>query len=358
MKIVIFAGGSGTRFWPLSRKIIPKQFKKIFNGKSTLQLAVERVEKNFGIENIYVSTNEKYASLVKDQVPQIPTANIVSEPERRDVAAAVGYNFVRLQKLGYSGPVAILWSDHLMKNPANLVSILKDGAKLIRENPKRLVFVGEKPRYPENNLGWIHIGKQISKNLYKYVEWYYKPPLEKCKKMFESKEWVWNPGYWIVDLDFVVGLYKKFTPEMYKKLMKIQKAVGTVDETHTLRKVYPTLEALHFDNAIAEKVPANQAIVLVANMGWSDPGSLYALKEALVGNNGKNFNSGTVYNLGTSDSILINEEQNKILATIGLKDMAVVNTEDAIIVVHKDNVLEISALVKKLEEDPEFRKFV
>ena len=358
MKIVIFAGGSGTRFWPLSRKIIPKQFKRIFDGKSTLQLAVERVEKTFGIENIYISTNEKYTSLVKDQIPQIPTANIVGEPERRDVAAAIGYNLIRLQKLGYSGSVAILWSDHLMKNPKNFVSVLKSGEKLIKENPKQLVFVGEKPRYAENNLGWIHIGKQISQDLYKYVEWYYKPPLEKCKKMFKSGEWVWNPGYWIVDLDFVVGLYKKHMPGMYKKLMQIQKAVGTTEEAHVLRKIYPTLEPIHFDNAIVEKVPAEQAVVLVANMGWSDPGSLYALKEALVGNGGKNFNSGMVYDLNTTDSLLINEEKNKVLATIGLKNMVVVNTEDALIVVHKDNVLEISDLIKKLEEDDELKKFV
>jgi len=358
MKIIIFAGGSGTRLWPLSRKIIPKQFKKIFDGKSTIQLAVDRIEPEFGIENIYISTNENYSSLVKDQIPQIPTANIIGEPEKRNVAPAIGYNFMRLQKLGYSGPVAILWSDHLMKRPESLVSTLRKGEKLVKENPRRLAFVGEKPRYAENNLGWIHIGKELSKGVHEYVEWHYKPPLDKCKKMFESGDWVWNPGYWVVDLDFVISLYKKLTPEMYKGLKEIQDSVGTTQETSTLRKIYPTLEAVHFDNAIVEKVPAEQAVVMIADMGWSDPGTLYALKEALVGGGAENYESGNVLSKETKDSLIINEQGNKMIAILGLEGTVVVNTEDVLMVVDKDRVQEITEFIEELEKDPELSKFV
>lgn len=358
MKIVIFAGGAGTRLWPLSRKKLPKQFKKIFDGKSTLQMAVERIEKTFGTNNIYISTNEGYVSLVKDQVPQVPASNIVGEPVKRDLAAAIGYNFIRLRKKGYHGPVAILWADHLMKNVSDFIDVLRKGELLINENPRRFVFIGERPRYAENNLGWIHLGGKNPDGSFIYKDWIYKPSVEKCNQMFASGEWVWNPGYFIVDLDFVLELYEEYQPKMYSKLREIEEAVGTVDETEVLSEVYPDMEAIHFDNAIVEKVPSDQAVVLKTDMGWADPGTLYALKEALVGNNGKNLSKGITYEMNTSDSVVINEEKDKLLATIGLRDMIVVNTDDALLVLHKDDVVNISDLVKKLAEDDRLREYI
>jgi len=358
MKMLIFAGGAGTRLWPLSRKELPKQFKKIFDGKSTIQLAVERIEKTFGTNNIYISTNENYVSIVKAQVPQINASNIIGEPCKRDLAAAIGYNFIRLRKKGYSGPVSILWADHLMENVQNFIEVLRKGELLVNEDPNRLVFVGETARYAENNLGWIHLGRKIKENAYEYKGWVYKPSVKECQKMFNSKEWVWNPGYFVVDLNFVLNLYQKFLPIMYSQLLEIEKALGTVDENRVLEKIYPTLEEESFDKAIIEKIELNQAIVLKTQMGWADPGTLYALKEAIVGNDGENYEKGLTYNVETKDSVVINEEKEKLLATIGLNNMVIVNTEDVLLVVHKDNVVKISDLVKQLEKDKKLKGFI
>lgn len=358
MKIIIFAGGSGTRLWPLSRKNLPKQFKKMFDGKSTIQMAVDRIEKPFGTYNIYISTNENYASMAKEQMPQIPSSNIVGEPTKRDLAPAIGYNFMRLKKQGYSGPVAILWSDHLMNNVDNFVKILKKGEDLIRKDPKRLIFIGEKARYAENNLGWIHVGKELEEGVHEFIEWKYRPDIVECEAIFKSGEWMWNPGYWIVDLDYVLSLYKKFMPEMYKKLEKIGESVGTIKENEVLKKVYPTMQSISFDNAIVEKVPSKGAVVLAADMGWADPGTLYALKEALVGNHGKNYTQGLTVEMDTKDSLIINEEQDKLVATIGLDETVVVNTKDALLVVKKENVREISKLLDKIEKDKKLKKFI
>jgi mannose-1-phosphate guanylyltransferase len=116
MKVIVFAGGTGTRLWPLSRRALPKQFIRIFNGKSTLELAIDRLKPAFGIENIIVSTNQEYKDLVAEQIPELPAANIIGEPDRKDLAPAIGFNLIRLKKIGYRGPVAILWADHLMDN--------------------------------------------------------------------------------------------------------------------------------------------------------------------------------------------------------------------------------------------------
>ncbi|MFZ5425005.1 MAG: mannose-1-phosphate guanylyltransferase [Patescibacteria group bacterium] len=358
MKLIIFAGGTGTRFWPFSRKNYPKQFKKIFNGESTLQLAVSRLEKTFGTDNIYISTNENYVSIVKEQLPQISLANVFAEPEKRNVGPAVGYCLTRLKKVGYKGPVAILWADHLIENVAEFIHALKKGKDLIYENPKRLVFISEEPRYAENNLGWIHIGKKIQKGVYEFKEWHYKPPLEKCKEMFDSGEWKWNPGYFIVDLEFTLSLYEKHVPEIFKGLQKIEKALGTVEENKAIKRIYPKFEAIHFDRAIAERIPNNMAVVVTVNMGWADPGTLYALKEAKVKSKEENLQEGLVVLHETKDSVVINEDKHKLVAAVKLNGMVVVNTQDALIVVHKDNVLETTDLLKKLEKNKKFAKFV
>lgn len=358
MKIIIFAGGTGTRFWPLSRKAYPKQFKKMFDGKSTLQLAVERIETTFGTDNIYISTNENYVSQVKDQLPNISTNNILAEPEKRNVGPSVGYCLTRLRKIGYKGPVAILWADHLIEHPENFVNALIMGKDLIYENPNRLIFIGEEPRYAENNLGWIHIGNKVSENVYEFKGWKYRPELEECKKMFSSKEWKWNPGYFVVDLEFTLELYKNLAPEMSDIFDKIYEALGTAEETKLIKELYPKLPNVHFDTVIAEKVPQNQALVVTTNMGWSDPGTLYALKESLVGESEQNFTKGVTYELDTTDSLIINEDKEKIITTIGLEGMVVVNTKDAMLVVHKDNVIRITELLEQMKKMQETSKYV
>lgn len=358
MKAIIFAGGAGTRLWPLSRKNSPKQFGKIFNGKSTLQLAVERIINIFSYDDIYISTNEQYVASVKEQLPRIPVANIIAEPEKRDVAPSVGFNFVRLKKAGYRGPIAILWADHLIKRPEQFLWSLKEGEKIVNERPQQFVMIGEKPRYPESNLGWIKMGKKIKDKLYEFKAWKYRPEVEECKQMFASKEWVWNPGYWVVDLDFTLSLYQKYVPEMYQQLQVIAESLGTIREARTVRKVYPTLEEIHFDKAIMEKIPPEYAVVLAPDMGWSDPGTLYALKEALTQNTRDNHERGQVVTMDTEGSLVLNEEPRKLLTTIGLKDMIVVNTKDAIVVVHKEQVGKVKELVKKLEKDEKLKKYI
>lgn len=357
MKILIFAGGTGTRMWPLSRKSLPKQFIKMFNGKSTLELAVNRV-KSFGLENIYVSTLQKYIPLVKKTVPNLKPKNIIGEPDLRNVAPAIGYNLIRLRAQGYKGPVAILWADHLMKNKDNFLEILRKGRDLVKKNPNQIVFFGEKPRFANNNLGWIHIGKKIQSGAYKFIEWYYKPTVKKCNKMFTSGKWLWNPGYFLMDLDFALSLYEKLQPEMYKKLVKMEKAIGTKKETVVVKNIYPTLERIHFDKAILEKIPPEKAVVVKTNMGWSDPGTLYALKEALVKQKDKNLTEGTVYTKNTRDSLIINKEKKKLVATVGLEGVAVVNTENVTLVVPKDSILEVTELIKELKENPKLKKYI
>jgi mannose-1-phosphate guanylyltransferase len=357
MKLIIFCGGSGTRLWPLSRHAFPKQFIKMFNGKSTFQLAIERITPAFGIENIIISTTKAYRSYITEQLPELPLTNIIEEPEKRDLAPAVGLNLIHLKKLDYSGPVALLWADHLMDNVPQFIKSLQDAEAICTKDPKKIVFISEKPRFPNNNLGWIHFGKKNADNSYQFNGWKYKPEFSVCEEMFKSGEWDWNPGYLVEDVDNALSLYKAHAPEIYEGLMKISDAIGTVREAKVISEVYPTLPKIHHDTAIAEKVKPEDAAVVRSNMGWSDPGTLYALKEALVKEEAENLEMGAVATLDTSDTLVINEEKNKVVAAVGLSGMVIVNTNDVLIVVPKTEILKVTELVNRLAEDPKTKKY-
>ncbi len=340
MKLVIFAGGIGTRLWPLSRENSPKQFDKLFGGKSTLQLAVDRIRGDFGLENIYIQTIAKYAPAVQEQIPDLPKGNIIIEPARRDLAPAVCLAVLTLKQQGHNGPMALLWADHLMERPENFVQALKVGEKMINNNPDRFVFLGERPRFANNNLGWIYIGDRVGSesgsDYYAFKGWKYKPSAEECDLMFKSGEYFWNPGYFITSIEFLLNQYQLLAPEIYNNVEK-----GS----------YELAEAIHFDNAIIEKVGLQQAVVVKTNMGWSDPGTLYALKEALEKSKQENVVQGNVSFLNCSDCLFYNLEEKKIMAGVGLNGVVVVNTPDALVVVSRDEVVNITKLVKKMHEE-------
>lgn len=178
---------------------------------------------------------------------------------------------------------------------------------------------------------------------FKFKGWKYKPQKAVCDKMFKSGNYVWNPGYFITSIGFLTECYKKLAPEIYECVTKNK---------------YDKCPRVHFDTAIIEKVDLGSAVVLTTNMGWSDPGTLYALKEALEESSEGNVTKGNIFNLGTTDSLVYNLEPGKIVTTVGLDGMVVVNTKDAMVVVHKDNVVRISELVKEMKSKKGMEKYL
>src|SRR3989338_6388255 len=201
MKAIIFAGGSGTRLWPLSRRNSPKQFEKVIGDKSTLQLAVERLVPDFNWQDIYVSTNQRHSPTVAEQLPKLLPENIISEPETRDVGPAVGLVTAILQKTAPSTPMVILWSDHIIKQVDLFRKILSVCQKTIKKHPDKMIFISQKPRFASQNLVWIKYGDEIfSKEgieFYKFISFNYRPTLETATKFFKSGHFAWNLGYFV-----------------------------------------------------------------------------------------------------------------------------------------------------------------
>lgn len=342
MNIVIFAGGAGTRLWPISRQKSPKQFEKLKDDLSTLQMAVNRI-KGFGVDKLYISTNEQYAAIVAEQIPDVHPDHIFLEPARRDLAAAVLLTLLRLRQRGIHGTIAMLWSDHFMDREDHFINALRKGEELLQGNSNHFVFLGEKPRFANHNLGWIEVGKEIRDGVFEFKSWKYRPDLEACKEMFASGKWLWNPGYFLFDIDFVLQMYETHQPELFSTMTEL------VDNPDRLAHEYKDLPAMSFDNAIIEKADPHEAVVLPVDMGWSDPGTLYALKEALTNSEEENYTKGNVLPFNTRDSFIFNEDTEKLVTTIGLDGMMVINTKDAVLVCPKDRVPEIKELLKQIE---------
>ncbi len=349
MRAVIFAGGVGTRMWPLSRKNSPKQFEKIIDDKSTLQLAIERLRPEFDWHNIYVSTGEKYATIIQTQVPQLPKENIIAEPEMRDVAAAVGYVASILAKEAPNDPFAILWSDHLINKVEIFKEILQVGGSYIKEHPEKILFIGQKARFPNQNLGWIQQGTLLNTidgfHIHKFKSWHYRPSIQLARKYISNSNYSWNPGYFVATPSFILHQYARFMPDMFKAIKKLQQSWGSENHHQNLKRIYPKLEKISFDNAILERLEPSKALVLATDMGWSDIGAWEALKEALQANPKDNTTHGKVYLHNTRDSLVYNYT-NKLVATIDLDGMLVIITEDVILVCPQESVPEIKKVVE------------
>ncbi len=353
MRIVIFAGGTGRRLWPISRQASPKQFEPIVGEASTLQLAVARVAPHYGYDNIYVATNERYGAIIQRQLPDLPADNIIFEPERRDLGPAVGLAMAHLARFDEQEPVAILWGDNYIENVAAFVELLQTAETLVAAGTAEILFIGETPRFANENLGWIglgdHAGQVGDTPYYGFNSLTYRPSLELCREMFAQGTHVWNTGFFVTRPAFVRRLYARHSPEMWKLLCQIEQTIGTAGFEDTLARLYPQMPTISFDDAILTHLAPGEALVLHSEMGWSDPGTLYALKEAIDPNPQANVTKGLVIDTASEDCLIYNYEPGKLVVAVGLEGMIVVNTDDAILVVHKDHIPELKNIINGLQ---------
>lgn len=352
MKAVIFAGGVGSRLWPLSRKKSPKQFEKIIGNQSTLQLAAGRLQPDFGWDDIYVSTGKAYVEIVQKQLSNLPPDHVIGEPVMRDVGPAVGLITSLLVREHPREPMVILWSDHLVRKDELFRKILMSAGEVVAKEPNKIVFVSQKPRFASENLGWIDYGKEIrSKNglsFHALMDYQYRPDVVTAKRYFASGHHAWNLGYFVTTPQFLWKQFERFTPNLYSGLSRIGDAWHTGRYEEVLNEIYPTLEKINFDNAILEKMDKSDALVVSENIEWSDIGAWEALKEALEDSKDKNVTQGKVILTDTLDSLVYNYTD-QTLVTIDVSDLLIVNTGDVVMVCKKTSVPKIKKFVESLQ---------
>lgn len=358
MKVVIFCGGYGTRMWPASRKSFPKQFYPLIDGKSFFEATYERFRHVLTPADILISTEKIYSPIVKKLKKEIPNQNIIAEPERRDNLAAVGLIATVCQKRYPGEAVFVSWSDHFIDK----VNIFLKGAKVAcdyAQETGKVVSLNEKPKSPSTNNEWVETGNTIDHfkgfDIFAIEKLIKRPELETAKKMFRSDKYLINTGYRAWRNDVILNYYQKFTPEIYQGLMKISDALGTKSEESVLYREYHKFPKDSVEFAIFEKMDRNVSVTIPLEFGWRDAGTWELLFNALRTKNDENVIETEYHELLESKNNLIVGMPGKMISLIGIKDTAVIDTKNGLLVVRiKDSakVKELFAILEK--KTPEF----
>ncbi len=343
---LIMAGGRGERFWPRSRKNLPKQFLSLTDdGKTMIQLTVERILPLVKMEDIYIATNKNYKELVRSQLPEIPEENILCEPVGRNTAPCIGLGAAHIGKKYENALMLVLPSDHLIKFNNMFLSSLREACRVAMEDDN-LVTLGITPTYPETGYGYIKFNPQKTLGgAYQVERFVEKPTLEVAKEYLETEEYLWNSGMFIWKLSSIWKNMEKYMPETYAGLQKIGAAIGTPEEEAVLEQEFAALPSVSIDYGIMEK--AQHIYTIPGTFGWDDVGSWLAVERIKKTNEDGNVVNGNVITIDTHNCIV--QGTNKLIAAVGLRDLIIVDTEDAILICEKHRAGDIRKVTENLK---------
>lgn len=343
---LIMAGGRGERFWPKSRKSLPKQFLSLTDdGKTMIQLTVERILPLVKMEDIYISTNRDYKELVCQQLPEIPEENILCEPVGRNTAPCIGLGAVHMRKKYEDAVMYVLPSDHLIKYTSIFLSTLTDAGE-VAEQGENLVTLGITPDCPETGYGYIKfLPDQMLGRAFEVDRFVEKPDLETAKEYVASEQYLWNSGMFIWKVSTILKNLETYLPETYRGLNRIADAIGTEEEELVLEKEFSAFQSESIDYGIMEK--AKNIYILSGSFGWDDVGSWLAVGRIKKSNEFGNVINGNAITVDTKNCII--QGGKKLIATVGIEDIIVVDTEDALLICEKDSAGNIKKVLENLK---------
>lgn len=349
---VIMAGGGGTRLWPLSRKVKPKQILKIGSDKSLFQMAVDRLDGLFTPDRIYIVTVAEQAALLQAQCPQIPKENYLIEPMPRGTASVVGLAAIALQQRDPLAISVILTADHFIENIQDFQKLLKVGCQVADD--KYLVTLGIKPTFPATGYGYIQRGRLLGAidglNYYQVLRFKEKPDEKQASEMVAHGDHDWNSGMFIWRVDRILEEIAQWMPDLTKTLITIQESWKSVDRKKVIERVWPLINPQTIDYGIMEHSQKVASIPAI-NLGWNDVGSWDSLFDVLSADENGNIILAKNYTgIETTDSLVVSESDKKMITLIGAKNLIVIETDDAILICDRNKTQKVKDLVNLLKE--------
>jgi mannose-1-phosphate guanylyltransferase/mannose-6-phosphate isomerase len=339
---VILAGGSGTRFWPLSRSQYPKQVLRLKGSESMLQATISRIRRRIPLKRIAVVTNASQEEVIRLELHRKgwEQVQLLLEPQGRNTAAAVGLVAVQAEGLKEQSLMAVFPADHFIRDRERLLEALDQGAVWARAG--YLVTFGIQPQRPETGYGYIEAGEPLpeSASAFRCRRFIEKPPLSQAQTMLAAGGYFWNSGMFMFRRDVLMSAFQRYLPELHHGLKRLQDEGGPA----ALKEVYQTIPNVSLDYGVLER--ADNVAVVPVEMGWSDVGTWGALPEIYPQDARGNVILGSTLDLGSQDCIIY--AQNRLVATIGLKDLIVVDTPDATLICPRERVQEVKDLVAEL----------
>lgn len=357
---VILAGGRGTRFWPRSRKRTPKQLLDFVSAKTMLRETAERLSPLFSPRQIWVVTNEEQAEAVRRELPRVPREQILVEPVGRNTAAAIGLAATHFARTQGDAVMAVLPADHYIADAARYRKIVMAAMELARRQGN-LIVLGIPPTHPETGFGYIERAKTAERfggfpafAVKRFTE---KPALAVARRYMAAHRYFWNAGMFFWRVSTYLECLRKFLPETCRALGELQQHVGMPSYGQALKRIYPKLENISVDYAVMERATRKQGpqrvYVLPAKVGWSDIGSWAAVYELLAAKKGANVSTGEHFAHDASGNFFWSPK--KFVAAIGVNDLVLVETEDALLICHRERAQDVGKVVKFLEQKKKHR---
>jgi len=343
MIALIMAGGTGTRFWPLSRKKRPKQFLNIVSEESMIQMTVKRLLPKIKIEDIYIVTAGSQSELTKKHLPDLPEENIIIEPFGMNTAPCIALSAQYLKRKHAKNEIMlVLPSDHLIANTSGFLSSLEIGANAAVNDS--LVTFGVQPNYPATGYGYIEAGLEVENGTFEVKRFKEKPDLDTAKKFLNSGNYFWNSGMFMWKIETILQSYEKYLPKISQALVDINFSWDKNGLQADISSEYALMPKIPVDIGIMEQ--AEKRVIIPVDYGWSDVGSWKALYD-ISKKDKKN-------NVMNCENELIDSTNNyvncqKFVSLIGIDDLVVVESEDAILISKKDRSEDVKKIVDKLK---------
>lgn len=348
---VIMAGGSGTRFWPASRQIKPKQLLKMGSPRTMLQTTFDRLNGLVSSERILVLTNQQLTDAVVAQLPDLPLEHIVGEPYKRDTAPCIGVAASLVQAADKDGIMIVMPSDHVIEPRSEFHRAVRAGVKLIEEDPTRIVTFGIRPSYAAESFGYIQRGEAIAGEpgiaAFGVERFREKPDRKTAEEYVEAGTFYWNSGIFLWKASTILEALEQFEPEMSVHIQNIAKGIGTADFQKTFIEHFEKIKGKSIDFAVMERF--KNVAVIEAPYSWDDVGSWQAIARLIKPDEKGNAVDGP-YLAIDSENMIIRSESDHLIVTIGMKETIVVHTPDATLVAPKEEEERVREVVKQLAE--------
>ncbi|MBW7888171.1 MAG: mannose-1-phosphate guanylyltransferase [Bacteroidetes bacterium] len=351
MYAVIMAGGVGSRFWPRSREKNPKQLLEIVGDGTMIQNTVKRIKPIIEEKNIFIVTNKLQKNAIAKQIPSIPQENIIVEPVGRNTAPCIGLTALFIERLDPKATMVVLPADHLIANEDEFRRILKLGAQ-VSQISSGLVTIGIKPTHPETGYGYIQIKDKSEETMpinldgvYEVKTFAEKPNLATAINFLESGDFYWNSGMFMWRADVILSEIQKSLPELHKQLMTLQPSIGTPMFDEHLEKTYGMIRSISIDYGVMEK--ADCVHMIKGDFGWNDLGSWDEVARISPKDELQNTIQGNVLSIKTKNTYVKAGE--KLIATVGVHDLIIIDTPDALLICKKGESQEVKEVVDYLK---------